>query len=83
MCYRKYTLCMLCYTNTGIQRSELPTTVAARSKEWTVFARSNTGILSSNPTPDIDVCVRLLCVSVAGLRRADPPSKEARRLFMD
>jgi hypothetical protein len=39
-------------------------TVAARSKAWTVFDRSNTGILGSNPTQGMDVCVRLFCVCV-------------------
>jgi hypothetical protein len=34
----------------------VPITVAARSKAWTVFARSNTGIVGSNPTQDMDVC---------------------------
>jgi hypothetical protein len=38
-----------------------PITVAARCKEWTVFARSNTGIVGSNPTC-MDTCVRLFCV---------------------
>jgi hypothetical protein len=36
-----------------------PITVAARSKAWTVFASSNTGIVGSNPTRGIDICVRL------------------------
>jgi hypothetical protein len=35
--------------------------VAARSKAWTAFARSNTGVVCSNPTRGIDVCV-FLCV---------------------
>jgi hypothetical protein len=39
-----------------------PITVAARSKAWTVFARSNTGIMGSNPTQAMDVCMRLFCV---------------------
>jgi hypothetical protein len=39
-----------------------PVTVAARSKAWTVLARSNTGIVSSKPTRGMDVCVRLFCV---------------------
>jgi hypothetical protein len=39
-----------------------PITVAARYKACTVFARSNTGIMGSNPTHGIDVCVRLVCV---------------------
>jgi hypothetical protein len=41
-----------------------PITVAARSKAWTVFARLNAGIMSSNPTQSMDVCVRLFCVYV-------------------
>jgi hypothetical protein len=36
--------------------------VAARSKAWTVFARPNNGIVGSNSTHDVDVCVRLFCV---------------------
>jgi hypothetical protein len=39
-----------------------PITVAPRSKAWTVFARSNAGIVVSNPTQGMDVCVRLFCV---------------------
>jgi hypothetical protein len=31
--------------------------VAARSKARNVFARSNTGIVASNPTRGIDICV--------------------------
>jgi hypothetical protein len=34
----------------------------ARSFEWTVFARSNTGIVGSSPTRGMDVCVRFFCV---------------------
>jgi hypothetical protein len=41
-----------------------PITVAAQSKAWTVFARSNTGIVGSNPTQGMDVCMRLFCVCV-------------------
>jgi hypothetical protein len=36
--------------------------MAARSEAWIVFARSNTGIMGSNPIWDMDVCVRLFCV---------------------
>jgi hypothetical protein len=39
-------------------------TVAARSKAWTVFVRSNTGIVGSNPTQGTDVYVRLFSVCV-------------------
>jgi hypothetical protein len=59
-------------------------TVAAQSKAWTVFARSTSGVVGSNPTRGLDVCLRLLCVlscvQVAALRRADPPSKDSYRL---
>jgi hypothetical protein len=37
-----------------------PITVAARSKAWTVFARSNAGIVGSNPAQVINVCI--VCV---------------------
>jgi hypothetical protein len=43
----------------------LPIKVAARSeasKAWTDFARSNPGIVGSNPTQGINICVRLFCV---------------------
>jgi hypothetical protein len=56
-----------------------PIAVAALSKAWTAFARSNTGIMGSNPTRGMDVCVRLFCVCLVwvALRRTDPPSKQS------
>jgi hypothetical protein len=42
--------------------SHTPITVAARSKAWTVFARSNTGIVGSNSTQGMDVCMPLFCL---------------------
>jgi hypothetical protein len=62
-----------------------PITVAARSKTWTVSARSNAGIVGwISLEAWTSVCVHsvfvLSCVSVAALRRADPPSKESYRL---
>jgi hypothetical protein len=45
--------------------------MAARSKAWNVFVRSNTGVVGSNPSREMDVCVRLFCVCVVlfiGLR---------------
>jgi hypothetical protein len=56
--------------------------VAARSKARTVFVRSNTVIVGSNPTRDVDVCVYLFCICVvlfvgSDLERADPPFKES------
>jgi hypothetical protein len=59
----------------------MPVTVTERSKACTVFARSEAGIVGSNPTQGIDVwCVcAFFCVYVA-LRRAVHPSKESYRL---
>jgi hypothetical protein len=42
----------------------MPITVAAGSKSWTVFARLNAGIVGSNPSQGMDVCLRLFCVCV-------------------
>jgi hypothetical protein len=64
--------CLLIFTEIEFN---LQITVLARSKAF--FARSNTGIVGSNPTQGIDIC---LC-QVAALRQADPPSKESYRLF--
>jgi hypothetical protein len=69
-----------CYVYFNICRPQGP---AARSKAWTVFARSNTGIACSNTTRGMDACVRLFCVYVAVLRWADPPSKELYQLCID
>jgi hypothetical protein len=58
---------------------------AARSKAWTVFSRSNAGIVGSNPTQGMDVCLCvysvsvLSCVQVVALWRADHSSKESYR----
>jgi hypothetical protein len=41
-----------------------PITVAALSEALNVFARSNTGIVGSNPTSGMDIPVRLFCVCV-------------------
>jgi hypothetical protein len=54
-------------------------------KAWTVSARSNNGIVGSNPTWGMEVCVRLFCVwavlcASSGLATADPPFKESNRL---
>jgi hypothetical protein len=38
----------------------MPTTVTARSKTLTVFVVSKAGIVGSNPTQGIDVCI--VCV---------------------
>jgi hypothetical protein len=63
----------------------LPITVAARSMAWTVFARSKTGVLGSNLTWGMDVCVRLfwvctvLCAGSA-LATGWSPSKESYQL---
>jgi hypothetical protein len=36
-------------------------TVAAQSEAWTVFSRSNTGVVGSNPTQGMDAFV-LFCM---------------------
>jgi hypothetical protein len=48
--------------------------LAMRSEAWTVFACLNTGIMVSNPTQGMNVCLLLFCVCVweKALRRADP-----------
>jgi hypothetical protein len=56
-----------------------------RSKAWTVFARSNTGVVSSNPTRLMDVCPTFFCVCVVLCRYrpcdgANPSSKGSYRL---
>jgi hypothetical protein len=38
----------------------VPIILAVRSEVWTVFARSNTRIVGSNPTQGMDVCI--VCV---------------------
>jgi hypothetical protein len=60
--------------------------VAAPSNARNIFAVLNVGIMGSNSTQGMDVCVCvysvfvLFCVYVAAFRRADPPSKESYRL---
>jgi hypothetical protein len=41
-----------------------PITAAARSKARTVFSRPNTGVMDSNPTRGMDVCVCFFCVCI-------------------
>jgi hypothetical protein len=53
---------MFCFCSDYI--NDAPITVAAGSKAWTLFARSNAGIVGSNRTQGMDVCVRLFCVCV-------------------
>jgi hypothetical protein len=60
--------------------------VAALSKPWTAFAFFNTGVVGSNPTRGMDICICvysvfvLSSVYVAALRWADHSSKESYRL---
>jgi hypothetical protein len=44
------------------EENGMPITVIAQSKIWTTLARSNAGIVASNPTQIMDVCVSLFCV---------------------
>jgi hypothetical protein len=69
----------------GLYSYSLRITVVARSETLTAFARSNAGIVCSNPTQSMDVCVCIYSVlvfwvQVAALRRAHPPSKGSYRL---
>jgi hypothetical protein len=41
---------------------EVPITMAAQSKARTVLAAQNTGVVGSNPTRGVDVCMRLFCL---------------------
>jgi hypothetical protein len=73
-CYAKYRIWYLCchcqlhfsYSRRIVSpyRKIMPVAVTVRSKAWTVFAHSNTGIMGSNPTQDVDVFLRLFCVYV-------------------
>jgi hypothetical protein len=45
-------------------RPQLPITVAAQCKAWTAFVRSGSGVVGSDPTRGMFVCVRLFCVCV-------------------
>jgi hypothetical protein len=57
-----------------------PITKAALSKAWNVFARSNTGIMGSNPTQGMDMCVYSVFVLGSILATGWSPSKESYRL---
>jgi hypothetical protein len=53
-----------------------PITVAARAyKTWTIFARSNTGIVGSNPIQGMDVFVHTVSVLGSGLATGWSPVK--------
>jgi hypothetical protein len=62
-----------------------PIAVAARSKARTVFARSNTAIVGSNPTAGMDVCVcsvvRFFCVYIVSDETASRPKKRLTRTY--
>jgi hypothetical protein len=55
---------ILCVYFSPRHMNKEPITVIARSKACNVFARSNTGIVGSNPTQGMDVCVLLFFVCV-------------------
>jgi hypothetical protein len=46
----------------SVHTSPVTIKVVALSEEWTVFARYNTGVVISNLTRGMDVCLRLFCV---------------------
>jgi hypothetical protein len=55
-------ICHTLYRQSYVRNA--PITVTARSKARTVFAPSYAGIVGSNPTRGMDVCVHLFCVCV-------------------
>jgi hypothetical protein len=57
LCVMSQTSCLDCYMSWRMPVRGLP-------KVWTVFVRSNTGVMGSNPTRDMHVCMRLFCVCV-------------------
>jgi hypothetical protein len=76
-CSIKYSL----WQTTEVPHSIYTCLVTRRSKAWTVFARSNTGIVGSNPTWGMDVRVRLFCVCAvlsagSGLATGWSPAQE-------
>jgi hypothetical protein len=87
---RPYMKVVLHFPNLGqesktlIAIQNLPVTMATRIKASTAFGCSNIGIVCSNLTRGMNVCVYsvfvLSCVQVVTLWRADPSSKESYRL---
>jgi hypothetical protein len=62
---------MIVNIKSGYRRRIWPVTVAERSKACTVFARSEAGIMGSNPTQDMDVwclCVFIQCLCCPMIR---------------
>jgi hypothetical protein len=49
---------------------DVPITVTARSEAWTVLARSKAGIVGSNPTQGMDICVCVYFVFVLCVGRS-------------
>jgi hypothetical protein len=52
------------YLNKYLNKNIKPITVAARSKTWNNFVRSNNGIMGSNATRGMEACPRFFCVYV-------------------
>jgi hypothetical protein len=86
VCYVEWSSSGSCPVSiSGVECCDEPITVAARHKAWTVFVHPNTGIVDSNPTWGMDVCVRIFCVCAAlcagiGFETGWSPSKESYRL---
>jgi hypothetical protein len=75
---RLYFACTVTVKRPSCQFSATDGSIADHSgRARTVSSRSNTGIVGSNSTRGMDVCVRLFCVQAVALRWADPPSKES------
>jgi hypothetical protein len=71
-----------CTVHMFLHLYDMPITVAMRSKAWTVFARSNAGIMGSNPIQGMDVCLcvySVLCCPVCRWRPCDALITRPRR----
>jgi hypothetical protein len=60
---------------------QAPITAAVQSEAWTVFVGFNAGIMGSNPTRGMYVCVRFFCACVvlcvgSGIATCWSPVKE-------
>jgi hypothetical protein len=65
-----------------------PITLTALFKARNIFACSNTGIVGSNPTRGMNMCMRLFCMFLlfslsSGWRYVDPQSKSPTSSLQD
>jgi hypothetical protein len=64
---------------------KLQITMATLSKARNILARLNIGIVGLNPTPGVDIRLRVRCpvrVLISALRWADPSFKKSYQLYL-